>query len=256
MLLKITLKNKSWNDMAKSQKSELTQKSTAKLPSKLKISDSQSMHSLENQFLIAMPALGDPYFNKTVTYICEHNEDGAMGLIINLPVNITLSDLLKQIDPEDNEQSDNRGKTSNSGLSNKSKSIGLTDNSLTDITNSLEQLVLTGGPIAQQRGFVLHSSQTGWSSSLVLNKELMITTSKDILMALGTEKAPAQFMVTLGYAGWGPGQLEQELQANSWLTTPADSDILFNTPIELRWKKATEKLGIDLAHLSSDVGHA
>jgi putative transcriptional regulator len=239
--------------MAKLQKSELTQKSTAKLSSTLKISDSQSMNSLENQFLIAMPSLGDPYFNKTVTYICEHNEDGAMGLIINLPVNITLSDLLKQIDPEEeNEKSDQ--------LTDKSKtnsaSIGLADNSLTDITNSLEQLVLTGGPIAQQRGFVLHSSQTGWSSSLVLNKELMITTSKDILLALGTEKAPEQFMVTLGYAGWGPGQLEQELQANSWLTTPADSDILFNTPIELRWKKATEKLGIDLAHLSSDVGHA
>ncbi|PKG86473.1 DUF179 domain-containing protein [Colwellia sp. 75C3] len=242
--------------MAKLQKSELKQESKSKLTSELNIGDSLSMNSLENQFLIAMPSLGDPYFNKTVTYICEHNEDGAMGLIINLPVNITLSDLLKQIDPEEDEKSDNGSETSNSGLTEKSKSIGLADNSLTDITNSLEQLVLTGGPIAQQRGFVLHSSQTGWSSSLVLNKELMITTSKDILMALGTEKAPEQFMVTLGYAGWGPGQLEQELQANSWLTTPADSDILFNTPIELRWKKATEKLGIDLAHLSSDIGHA
>jgi putative transcriptional regulator len=84
----------------------------------------------------------------------------------------------------------------------------------------------------------------------------MITTSKDILLALGTTKAPEQFIVTLGYASWAPGQLEEELQANSWLTTPADSDILFNTPIELRWKKATEKLGIDLAHLSSDIGHA
>ncbi|PKI14382.1 YqgE/AlgH family protein [Colwellia sp. 12G3] len=211
------------------------------------------MDSLENQFLIAMPSLGDPYFNKTVTYICEHNEEGAMGLIINLPVNITLSDLLKQIDPEEDDKSVKGHDSSSSKLA---KTIGLTDNSLTDITNSLEQLVLTGGPIAQQRGFVLHSSQKGWSSSLVLNKELMITTSKDILMALGTEKAPEQFMVTLGYAGWGPGQLEKELQENSWLTTPADSDILFNTPIELRWKKATEKLGIDLAHLSSDIGHA
>jgi putative transcriptional regulator len=239
--------------MAKLQKSELKQTSSTKLPNEQKIGDSTLMNSLENQFLIAMPSLGDPYFNKTVTYICEHNEEGAMGLIINLPVNITLSDLLKQIDPEEEDEKSDQ-------VSDKSKtnsaSIGLADNSLTDITNSLEQLVLTGGPIAQQRGFVLHSSQTGWSSSLVLSKELMITTSKDILMALGTEKAPEQFMVTLGYAGWGPGQLEQELQANSWLTTPADSDILFNTPIELRWKKATEKLGIDLAHLSSDIGHA
>ncbi len=206
-------------------------------------SETLPMNSLENQLLIAMPSLGDPYFNKTVTYICEHNEEGAMGLIINLPVNITLSDLLKQIEPEDD--------TAQVMESTQGDIAGATDS-----TNSLEQLVLSGGPISQQRGFVLHSSQSGWSSSLVLSKELMITTSKDILLALGTEKAPEQFMVTLGYAGWGPGQLEQELQANSWLTTPADIEILFNTPIEQRWKKATEKMGIDLAHLSLDIGHA
>ncbi|MEY8199788.1 MAG: YqgE/AlgH family protein [Colwellia sp.] len=207
------------------------------------------MMSLENQLLIAMPSLGDPYFNRTVTYICEHNNEGAMGLIINLPVNITLSDLLKQIEPDKNKETEKNSKNDDSS--------NLTDKSdITNITNSLEQLVLTGGPIAQQRGFVLHSSQSGWGSSLTLSKELMITTSKDILMALGTERAPENFIVTLGYAGWGPGQLEQELQANSWLTTPADSDILFNTPIEQRWQKATEKLGIDLAHLSSDIGHA
>lgn len=238
--------------MAKLQKSELTTKLSAKKTSEQELGDTRSMISLENQFLIAMPALDDSYFNKTVTYICEHNEEGAMGLIINLPINITLSDLLKQIDPDEDEGSDKGSESSKTS----SASIGLTDNANTDVTNSLEQLVLTGGPIAQQRGFVLHSAQSGWSSSLVLSKELMITTSKDILMALGTEKAPEQFMVTLGYAGWGPGQLEQELKANSWLTTPADSDILFNTPIELRWKKATEKLGIDIAHLSSDIGHA
>jgi putative transcriptional regulator len=234
--------------MEKQQKSE--QKAAFK--NDLEIDPSQSMNSLENQLLIAMPSLGDPYFNKTVTYICEHNEEGAMGLIINLPVNITLADLLKQIEPDEG------GKTghvnSNSELT---KSDDVNDITLvTDITNSLEQLVLSGGPIAQQRGFVLHSSQPGWSSSLVLSKELMITTSKDILMALGTQQAPEQFIVTLGYAGWGPGQLEQELQANSWLTTPADVEILFKTPIEQRWKKATEKLGIDVAHLSTDIGHA
>ncbi len=202
------------------------------------------MNSLENQLLIAMPSLGDPYFNKTVTYICEHNEEGAMGLIINLPVNITLSDLLKQIEPDEDAEAQ-VVESSKQDVANAS-----------DATNSLEQLVLSGGPISQQRGFVLHSSQQGWSSSLALNKEFMITTSKDILLALGTEKAPEQFIVTLGYAGWGPGQLEEELQANSWLTTPVDADILFKTPVEQRWKKATEKLGIDLAHLSSDIGHA
>lgn len=240
--------------MAKLKKTALK----PRLASSQEKGESQAMLSLENQLLIAMPTLGDPYFNKTVTYICEHNEDGAMGLIINLPVSLTLSDLLKQIEPE--EEKDTADKGGESENSKNADSCDVNDKSVsaevTDITNSLEQLVLSGGPLAQQRGFVLHSSQSGWGSSLTLSKELMITTSKDILMALGTDKAPEQFMVTLGYAGWGPGQLEQELQANSWLTAPADSEILFNTPIEQRWKKATEKLGIDVAHLSSDIGHA
>lgn len=233
------------------------------------------MESLENQLLIAMPSLNDGYFNKTVTYICEHNEDGAMGLIINLPVNITLYDLLKQI--EDNEPQVNKeakktdltetpqnkeSDTLSTGNKNTSENIEEISENLADkllsstIDIKLEQLVLSGGPIAQQRGFVLHSTQKGWSSSLALSENIMITTSKDILMALGTDDAPEQFMVTLGYAGWGPGQLEEEIKANSWLTAPADKDILFNTPIELRWKKATEKLGIDIAHLSSEIGHA
>ena len=184
------------------------------------------MESLENQLLIAMPALNDSYFNKTVTYICEHNDEGAMGLIINLPVNITLNELLIQIEAD------------------------------VESNPTLEQQVLTGGPVANQRGFVLHSPQDCWESSLSLSDDIKITTSKDILMALGTDDAPKDFLVTLGYAGWGPGQLEEEIQANSWLTTTADSTILFKTPIELRWKKATEKLGIDITHLSSDVGHA
>lgn len=173
-----------------------------------------------------MPSLKDPYFNKTVTYICEHNDDGAMGLIINSPVNITLNELLLQLD--ENKES----------------------------LPELAQQVLTGGPVSTDRGFVLHSPQSGWSSSLALSDDFMITTSKDILMSLGSDKAPEHYMVTLGYAGWGPGQLEQEIQANSWLTTPADSEIIFKTPIEQRWQKATEKMGVDLAHLSSDVGHA
>ncbi len=216
--------------------------------------------NLENQLLIAMPSLDDSFFKKTVTYICEHNEEGAMGLIINLPIEITLCDLLKKIEPDINDSEKVNEKGGNSHgfdqhVKNTNKTIG-DSNSATDVTHSLEQLVLSGGPIAKDRGFVLHRAQHGWSSSLALSKELMITTSKDILMALGTDKAPESFMVTLGYAGWGPGQLEQELQENSWLTAPVDIDILFNTPIEQRWQKATAKLGIDLAHLSSEVGHA
>jgi putative transcriptional regulator len=209
------------------------------------------MDSLQNQFLIAMPSLGDGYFNKTVTYICEHNDEGAMGLIINMPVNITLFDLLKQIEENDKEQANEDKSTLEAETT-----PTLEENISLSLDHSLEQLVLSGGPISQNRGFVLHRTQPGWNSSLALNDDIMITTSKDILLALGTNKAPEQFMVTLGYAGWGPGQLETELQANSWLTIDADSDILFNTPIEQRWKKATEKLGIDIAHLSSDIGHA
>lgn len=222
------------------------------------------MESLENQFLIAMPSLDDGYFNKTVTYICEHNDEGAMGLIINMPVNITLHDLLKQIEENDNEQESEEKVKTEQETSSVSDNSSVADNSSAPATSesnifldhALEQLVLSGGPISQNRGFVLHRTQSGWKSSLALSDDIMITTSKDILLALGTKKAPEQFMVTLGYAGWGPGQLEAELQSNSWLTIDADSDILFNTPIEQRWQKATEKLGIDIAHLSSDIGHA
>jgi putative transcriptional regulator len=220
------------------------------------------MKSLENQFLIAMPSLESDYFNKTVTYICEHNDEGAMGLVINMPVNITLQDLLKQIEENDQEE---MNQTAADQVTDSTDEQSLEPSSLPEndviikeklLDNSLEQLVLSGGPLAQNRGFVLHRTQSGWKSSLALSKDIMITTSKDILMALGTEKAPDQFMVTLGYAGWEAGQLESELQNNSWLTIDADSDILFNTPIEQRWQKATQKLGIDIAHLSSDIGHA
>ncbi|OUS27510.1 DUF179 domain-containing protein [Thalassotalea sp. 42_200_T64] len=184
------------------------------------------MESLENQLLIAMPNLQDSYFHKTVTLICEHNDDGAMGLVINIPVRITVNELLAQIDADKSDD------------------------------GSLSQRVLSGGPVATDRGFVLHNNQDGWSSSLALGDDIMITTSKDILESLGTDSAPEQYLVTLGYAGWGAGQLEKELQENSWLTTPVDKEILFDTPIELRWQKAAEKIGIDLGHLSTDVGHA
>ena len=184
------------------------------------------MDSLENQLLIAMPTLEDPFFHKSVTYICEHNDDGAMGLIINIPVRLTLNQLLSQLDENYVDK------------------------------NSLNQRVLSGGPVSTDRGFVLHNTQSGWESSLALNSEIMITTSKDILESLGSDKAPEQFIVALGYAGWSSGQLEEELQQNSWINIPADKEILFDTPIELRWQKAAEKLGIDIGHLSSDIGHA
>ena len=186
----------------------------------------ETMINFENKLLIAMPALNDSYFDRSVIYVCEHNEEGAMGLIINLPIDLTLNELLAHIEAD------------------------------VESNPTMNQKVLTGGPVSTQRGFVLHSPQQGWKNSLTLSSDIMITTSKDILMALGTDQAPEKFLVTLGYAGWSAGQLEEEIQANSWLTTDANHDILFHTPIDKRWKKATEMLGIDIAHLSSEIGHA
>ncbi|RUO19801.1 YqgE/AlgH family protein [Aliidiomarina haloalkalitolerans] len=184
-------------------------------------------HSLQNHFLIAMPGLNDPFFHHTVTYVCEHNEEGAMGLVINQPVGLTVASLLEQIEVE------------------------------VTTTRSLEDIhVLTGGPVATDRGFVLHPPQEGWRSSLQLSDEIMITTSRDILESLGSDRAPQHFLLTLGYAGWDAGQLEEEIADNSWLTIPADADLLFHTPTAQRWEKAAERLGFDINQLSSEAGHA
>ena len=183
--------------------------------------------SLENHFLIAMPTLHDPFFKRTVTYICEHSAEGAMGLIINHPIDINVGDLLQKIDID-----------------------------TTHIGDAYPNAVYSGGPVQTDRGFVLHSPQPGWNSSLRLSDEIMVTTSKDILEAIAGNRSPDRFMITLGYSGWTAGQLEQELAQNSWLTIPADPDLLFNTPANQRWEKAAEKLGFDMSQVSCDVGHA
>ncbi len=185
-----------------------------------------NMDSLQNNFLVAMPSLKDPFFERSVTYICEHNEEGAMGLVINQPINVTLADLLKQVDLD---------------VSN----------------NNLERIqVFSGGPVGTDRGFVLHSPQDGWRSSLQLSEEVMVTTSKDILSSFGSDREPSRYLLALGFAGWEAGQLEQELSENSWLTIPADASVLFDTPPKDRWEKATAKLGIDVWQLSSESGRA
>jgi putative transcriptional regulator len=178
------------------------------------------MQSLENHFLIAMPSMQDPFFKRAVAYICEHNEDGAMGLVINQPINITVE--------IDNDKS----------------------------THAASVAVFAGGPVKTDRGFVLHSPKAGYSASQELSSEIMITTSKDVLASLTTAQAPEQFIITLGYAGWEQGQLEQELLENSWLIIKADPEIIFNTPIEQRWEKAVATLGFDISQLSSEAGHA
>ncbi|MBT0585497.1 YqgE/AlgH family protein [Alteromonas oceanisediminis] len=185
------------------------------------------MTTFENHFLIAMPTLDDPYFSRSLTYICEHNAEGAMGLVINQPTTLSLAALLEQID----------------------ESLPVED-------DYADTIVLAGGPVAQDRGFILHTNQPGWSSSLQLTPEIMVTTSKDILPALATSAGPDKSIITLGYAGWTAGQLEQEIQENSWLTVEADLDILFNTPIHKRWQAAVNKLGVDIWQLAPNVGHA
>lgn len=185
------------------------------------------MQSLQNYLLIASPSMDDPYFARTVTYICEHNEHGAMGLIINQPVGMKLKELVKQVDDK-----------------------------AEVIDEKAQDIILAGGPVSQNRGFILHSSQPGWASSLTMTSELMVTTSKDIISSLGNKEAPEKSLIMLGYAGWTAGQLEEEIQTNSWLMVEADNDILFDTPIHKKWETAVQRLGIDVWQLGPDVGHA
>jgi putative transcriptional regulator len=182
--------------------------------------------SLSGQLLIAMPNLLDPSFAGSVVYLCEHSNKGAMGLVINRPTDLDIQNLLKKIDvtvPE---------------------------------TFSTPFPVMMGGPVAADRGFVLHTEPLHWSSSVKVNDELSLTTSRDILEAVARGDAPDKWLITLGYAGWGEGQLEQELAQNAWLTVPANHTILFDTPLEERFAGAYAMLGIDPALMSGAAGHA
>ncbi len=181
---------------------------------------------LANQFLIAMPGLGDPHFFRTVTLVCEHSAEGAMGIIINRPVDLTLGEVFEQLDIA---HSDSR---------------------------AAGQAVYLGGPIQNNRGFVLHEPLGAYESTLAVSATLGVSTSRDVLAAIANHKGPAHFLLALGYAGWGPGQLEQEIADNAWLCVPASAEILFKTPSEARWSAAAHLLGVDMAQLCGDVGHA
>ncbi|MDE1332752.1 MULTISPECIES: YqgE/AlgH family protein [Vibrio] len=186
--------------------------------------------NLTNHFLVAMPSMQDPYFKHSVIYICEHNEEGAMGLMINAPIDITVGGMLKQVNIEP---------------------------SYPQIqVDSLKMPVLNGGPVAEDRGFILHRPKDHYESSIRMSDDLAVTTSKDILSVLGTDAEPSSYLVTLGYSGWEPGQLELELSENSWLTIEADPEVIFNTPIHDKWSQAIKKLGIDPIQLSGLAGHA
>ena len=189
--------------------------------------NTEVLGSLKNHLLIAMPALTDPYFKKSVVYLCEHDDKGAMGFIINYPVKLTLQELLKNVETISYQP----------------------DPPLLDP-------VFLGGPLALERGFVLHSPIEDNSQSTQLNDQLMMSNSNIILSSLGTENSPEKYMVTLGYASWDSGQLEQEIKENHWLTIKSDNSLIFNTPIEKRWSQSLQRLGITPDQLSTDSGNA
>lgn len=180
---------------------------------------------LSNQFLVAMPGLEDDNFRHSVTLLCEHSEKGALGLIVNRPTDLKLSEMLDQIGVE------------REGLAG-------------------DPIVFWGGPVQPERGFVVHRAPGGWDSTLKVHDDLYITTSRDVLGAIGRGEGPNDYLVLLGYAGWSEGQLESEILSNAWLNTPVDARVLFVTPAPDRWLAATRLLGVDVSHLASQAGHA
>lgn len=179
-----------------------------------------------HHFLIAMPSMTDPHFARTLTYVAEHNEQGALGIIVNRPIDMTLAALFERIE-----------------LPLEAEGFGA-------------QPVYFGGPVQTDRGFVLHRPVGEWHSTLRVNDEVGLTSSRDVLQSIGSSGEPREVLVSLGYAGWAAGQLEQELVDNAWLTVAADVAILFDLPPEERLAAAMQKLGVDFANLSEVAGHA
>jgi len=184
-----------------------------------------SFSSFKNHFLIAMPGLSDPNFQQSVTYICEHHENGAMGIVINQPLGLNIRELLGHFD--------------------------------LDVHDDVQETPLFyGGPVQKERGFVLHSGEKSWETTMAITGGINLTGSKDILEDIATGAGPNNVMIALGYAGWDAGQLEDEIAANTWLTVAADQQILFETDCDQRWTSAARKLGIDVNLISSQTGHA
>lgn len=185
--------------------------------------------ALKHHFLIAMPGIQDPFFKHSVIYICQHDENGTMGIIVNKPIeNLTIKDILKKL-------------------------------KITLVKKhhfQLDQPVIIGGPQAGDRGFILHSSQKNFATSIKVSEKTLVTTSRDVLESIETLEEPQNILVALGYCTWTKKQLEHELLDNTWLTAPARSDILFHTPMAKRWFEAAKILGVDVHKLTLHVGHA
>lgn len=182
-----------------------------------------AMSTLRNHFLIAMPHLKDPNFDSTISYICDHGDEGAMGIVINRPIGIKVDEMLSQLE------------------------LG---------ESGIDKPVYSGGPVQVERGFVLHTPSDEWQSSMAISEDISVTTSKDILQAMAEGQGPEHSLVALGYAGWGAGQLETEIANNVWITCPADNAVLFNTVDDQKVVAALGRVGIDYHRLISAAGHA
>lgn len=191
----------------------------------MSIPNSITNPSLRGHFLIAMPSLQQGFFAHALIYLCEHNEEGAMGLMINQAIDLGLHQLLRHLDLE-------------------------------PVDTLPERPIFRGGPVQPEHGFVLHPADTRWVGTRVLDDARALTTSRDILEAIALNQGPDDLLIALGYAGWGPGQLEYELAENAWLVVPADDRILFNLPPGQRWQAASRLIGIDMNLISQDAGHA
>lgn len=181
--------------------------------------------SLKEHFLLATPALNRGFFAQSITYICEHTEEGAMGIVINQPLEVAFEEVLGNLNIDYQEGSN-------------------------------QETIFAGGPVQMDHGFILHREKGNWETSESVGNNIWLTTSQDILTAIATGSGPRSHLIALGYAGWGPGQLEEELMESSWLTIKADADILFDIPYPERLIAAGEKLGIDISLMSSQTGHA
>lgn len=188
--------------------------------------ESPSDRYTTGHFLIAMPGMADDRFQQSVIYMCAHGPDGAMGLVVNKPIDsITFPDLLTQLD--------------------------------IPVPPSGEGIeVLFGGPVETGRGFVLHSADYMQDATMVVGDDVALTATVDILRDIAEGDGPKQSLLALGYAGWSPGQLDDEIMANGWLSVEADSDLLFDTGLQTKWARALKKLGIDPLMLSDEAGHA
>jgi putative transcriptional regulator len=182
--------------------------------------------TLVGQLLVAMPGMLDPNFHRTVTYVCEHGDTGALGIVINRPLGMDVAEVLEQLSLQPTE------------------------------TNYLAQPVMRGGPVQAERGFVIHESPQNWESTTEVGQSIYVTTSKDILSDVAAGNGPGRMLMALGYAGWDAGQLEQEIRQNAWLTVPASTSLVFETPYERRWTAAAESIGVDPANLSLHAGNA